>query len=194
MAATVVGAGHPAACQATTPTGPCTHEKCKGSLYCDKHKGFMAANTEAKAALQNYRINTDWGRRAAEMARNPHLKSLTDEIALSRMALEGVVKKIQCDDDVLIYSERIMSMSAGISKLLDTTQRIQERNRDLLDRETIFSIAEAIIGILASKIDDPDLVLDIGGLIHESIINRISRPDEVQTSTARSNQSLALGY
>lgn len=188
-----VGPGHPSACQACFSHGPCPNLKSPHSDYCDKHQGFMATKTVARASLNNYIINSQYGQRAAEMARNPQFKNLTDEVTLVRVALETLFRKIKTDDDMLVYSERIIALTGTIQKLMESCQKIQERNKDLLDRATIFAIANDILAIMACSIDDVDLVAKMGDEIYESIIARISRPDEINFATQERNKPLALG-
>jgi hypothetical protein len=188
----LVGSGHPNACDFRMPDGPCPYEKLPDQQYCQKHRASAICH-DRKAQLQNYIINSAFGKRAAEMSRSPHLKSLTDEIVLTRVSLEALFRKIQSDDDIIVYNDRIIALTNNIQKLMESAQKMQERNRELLDRNTIFSIADAIMGIIAVQIDDPDKMSLIAEQIYESIIARISGPNEGHTSAEISNQSVALG-
>lgn len=188
----LVGSGHPNACDFRMPDGPCPYQKLPGQQYCQKHATCQLFH-DNKAQLQNYIINSAYGKRAAEMATSPHLKSLTDEIVLTRVALESLFRKIQTDDDIIVYNDRIIALTNNIQKLMESAQKIQERNRELLDRTTIFSIADAIMGIIAVQIDDPDKLSLIAEQIYESIIARISGPNEGHAATQVRSESVALG-
>ena len=175
---TRVGPTHPLACQAILAGEACIYKRVSESTFCEIHGGANKKINAERVALKNYVINSEYGRRAAEMARSPHLKCLTDEIVLNRVALEAVFQKIQSTDDMLIYNDRIIALTSNIMRLMETTQKIQERNKELFDRPTIMSLAESFIAIISEHVNDPDVVGKIGSGIYESIVARLSGPNE----------------
>jgi hypothetical protein len=165
-----VSARDPMRCQGNNGQGPCSYRAVPGSQFCPLHGGSMTAIATSKHALRNYILQADIGQRAQELANNPNLKNLTDEIALSRLTLENIFKQIKTSTDFLLFSDKITSILNVTKNLIESYQKIQERNRELVDRATLFTIAEGILAIIVNFIKDPDEQKAAGELIYECII------------------------
>jgi len=168
-----VGPRHPNCCQGTIATGRCNYKAVDGSQFCPLHGGGAAAAGTKRAELRNYVLSTAYAQRAGQLANSGHLKDLTDEVALSRLTLESLLKLCKTDNDFLIYGDKINATIKNVQVLVESLQKMQERNKELLDKQTLFSIADDILQIIVSHVTDPDAQKECGEMIYVAIINRL---------------------
>lgn len=151
----------------------CHFKAVLNSKFCYIHGGSSQENLNKKAALANYRLQ-QYGERVADFANNPEVKNLREEIGIVRMLLEQVINKCDDSNKLLIYSDKISTLVNQISKLVDTCQRLEEKNNNLLDRKVVIVIADSIVTLIGQYVTDPDKLNEIGGKICESIANAAS--------------------
>lgn len=151
----------------------CHMRSVPGSNFCPLHGGVSQENLNKKAALANYRLQ-QYGERVADFANNPEVKNLREEIGIVRMTLETVLNKCQDSNQLLIYSDKISHLVNQVSKLVETCQRMEEKNNNLLDRKVVIVIADSIVTLIGQYVKDPDQLNEIGGKICESIANAAS--------------------
>lgn len=152
-----VGPDHPQACQGGK-NGPCPYKAEPGSDRCSIHGGSASSAASKRLELKNYKINSLYAERAADHASSPVVKNLTDEIGLMRTSLEVVFNSISSASEMLLYVDKIQKMTEGISKLITTLQTLQEKNKELLGRDTVMSIIDQILEKIVLRIDDPDII------------------------------------
>lgn len=166
----------PNRCQAVN-VGPskdqCRLKAVQGGLFCPLHGGINQEMKNREAALAGYRLQ-QYSERVADFASNPEIKNLRAEIGIIRMTLENLLNQCDNANKLLLYSDKITHMVNQVSKLIDTCQRLEERNNNLLDRKVVIIIADSIVTLLGQYIPDPDKLLEIGGKICESISNAAS--------------------
>lgn len=153
-----VGLDHPECCQGTTGQGGCEYRQSPGSLYCGIHAGGAAQKSAERAELRNYQLNSAYAKRASDMSKSSAVKNLTDEIALMRVALETVFNSINNPNEMLLYVDKIDKLANGIQKLIESWQKIQERNRELLGRETVLAIFDNLMEKICERVTDPDVI------------------------------------
>lgn len=164
-----VGADHPQACQGGK-NGPCVYKALPGSTGCSLHAGSQASAASKRADLKNYKLNALFGNRAQELANSPKIKSLTEEIGLMRVALETIFNAISDANGMLLYADRIEKMVKGIQNLVTTTQMLQEKNKELLGRDTVMSIIDQILEKIVLRIEDPDIIKALADDCYEVVI------------------------
>jgi hypothetical protein len=59
-------------------------------------------------------------------------------------------------NDVLLYSDKIEKLSKEIRGQIETLQKVQERNKELMSREHVMSLMDQMVGIMVGVIKDPD--------------------------------------
>lgn len=148
--------------------GQCEYKAVENSLYCMMHGGNKAVESNKKNGLKNYRIQ-QWGERIGELANNPNIKSLTEEIGVLRMLLEETLNKCKTVNDLLIYSDKISSMTEKIQRLVEACHKMEEKSGNLLDRKVIIVIADSIVSIVSEYVTDPDAMLEISQKLCKSI-------------------------
>lgn len=158
MALKRVGTDHPRVCQRANPTGPCVYEAEPGALYCAMHGGSGAALAAKDQELRNYKLNNVLGGRTRELASSPGVKNLNDEIALMRATLETVVNSLDTASAVILHVEKIERLNKGIRDTIEVFQKLQEKNKELLGRDTVLAIFDAIMTKIAERVTDPDVI------------------------------------
>lgn len=175
-----VGIKHPNCCKGHTGSGQCNFKAVENSAFCMIHGGRAKVAPNRASALKNYLIDTKIGQRAGELANSPALKDLTDEVALTRVTLEGIFKNIKNDTDFLIYYDKIAQLVRSVQILLESMQKMQEKNKELIDRQTLMIIADSIVTIIIQFVDDPDKQRECGEAIYGCIISGIGGQIQVQ--------------
>lgn len=168
-----VGINHPDCCQANNAHGQCEYRAAPGSKNCPVHAGGTAEKAKAKRELLNLRLNTAFGKRVGEIRNSGNVKNLTDEIAMLRTALEAIGNMIESQNDVLVYVDRIDKLAASISKLVDTWQKIQEKNKELMGRETVLALFDQLMDCIVQRVTDPDALRALADDAHGIVMKGI---------------------
>lgn len=166
----------------------CHFQAVPNSHYCPLHGGGKQEDLNKKAALAGYRLQ-QYQERVGEFAHNPEIKNLRAEIGILRMTLENVLNQCENANKLLIYSDKISHMVGQISKLIDTAQRLEEKNNSLLDRKIVIIIADSIVTLIGQYITDPEKLTEIGSKICESITNAASPTHSARVIAEGSNGS-----
>lgn len=165
-----VGARDPNRCKKSNGSVPCCYKATPGSDFCNLHGGGASGRALERKQLRNIILSGEIGKRAQEMLTGGRLKDLTDEVILSRVMLEGLLKNIKAPTDYIIYSDKVNSTLKATQSLVESLQKIQEKNKELVDRSTLFGIAEGILGVITAHVSDPDQQRQIGEEIYAIII------------------------
>ena len=124
------GASHgrwltPAGCKASVGTGQCMTVAEEGSDYCRVHAGSYQP---PEKGLRQYLLARAQDRaRLAAFAEHDDIKSLRDEIALTRMMIEGLWNSAQSDVERLAVYGRVNSHILTLERLVKTCNQIEER-------------------------------------------------------------------
>jgi hypothetical protein len=169
-----VGPDHPRVCQGNTGTGPCCYEAMPGASFCGLHGGGNAAAGQARKELRNYKLNSIYAERTQELGSSPNIKNLSDEIALLRVSLEVIFNSIKSENEMLLYVDKIEKLTKGIQGLLETLQRLQEKNKELLGRDTVVQIFDALMEKICERVQDPDIILALAEDGHGIIARGLS--------------------
>lgn len=167
----IVPPGDPRRCQFIDPTGQCRYIQKDGASYCEIHA--QSNGREKRFHLARYRLQ-QYQERVGEFANDDEIKNLREEIGIMRMTLEQIITQCKSANDLLIRSDKISNMVGQIQRLVETAQKLEERNNNLLDRKIVIIIADSIVTLIGNYIKDPDQLNEIGSKICESIENAAS--------------------
>ena len=90
--------------------------------------------------------------------------------------------QIKTDVQFPLFVDKISSIVTQIEKLVNSCQKIEERNKELLGKNDVIVIADTVIEVMARYIKDPDELLEAQELLHESITAVICGQGETGTS------------
>jgi hypothetical protein len=179
----------PTRCHAVNvgPSGDQCHLKAvPNGTFCPLHGGIIQENVAKKHALANYRLQ-QYSERVGELANNSEIKSLREEIGITRMVLETVLNKCEDANKLLVYSDKITTLVGQISRLIEVSQKLEERNNNLLDRGVVIVIADSIVTLIGQYIDNPDVLMELGTKICESITTAASPKDSARAISQEHN-------
>jgi len=177
----------PKRCQGTVRGQQCPWQAIEDTPYCKMHQGGTKAAAAPDRVLRNYRL-AKWQVRVNEFADNPQVKSLREEIGILRMILEEVLCRCEDANDLLIYSNKISDYVQKIEKIISSCHRLEQSSGFLLDKTAILQIANTIIEIVSTRVDDPILLNQISEEIIQTITASQSIKDRV-TPKEQNNHS-----
>lgn len=163
----------PNRCQAVNNQGQCHNIAVPGGKVCMVHGGNRQDDANKLAAIKNYRL-TKWKSRVDDFADNPNVKSLREEVGITRLQLEELMSKCENNTDLLMYSDRIAKLITQIQGLVLSCQKLEEKAGTMLDKTQLFVIAEAIVVIISDHVTDPDALSIISGKIADTLTKSIA--------------------
>lgn len=153
-----VGPDHPQCCKRNNPTSACHYKAEPGSEYCSLHGGSAASAANGRQELRNYKLNSVYAGRAKQLGDSPAIKNLNDEIALLRTTLEVVFNSIKSENEMLLYVDKIEKLVKGVQNAVESLQKLQEKNKELLSRDTVMAIFDGLMDKIVEHIQDPDTI------------------------------------
>lgn len=170
----VDGPNDPERCAGRAAFGPCGNKHIKGSTFCMRHGGAAAIKKQEKEANRMYLLEKYQGR-VGQLSTHPELKSLASEVGIMRMTLEEVLNF--CDGErnkLIVHVPQLNMLANTIKGLVESLQRLQERNKLLLDKTQIFVIADAIVRLVTQHVTDASvhakLAMEIADVIESAIL------------------------
>lgn len=140
-------ANDPDRCQRTIPGGQCPKRAAYGSEYCESHKG-------KSMELNHYLItNKLLGDKARRHAGSREIKSLRDEIALTRAMVEVIYNGIETQAELMAAMPRIHASILAIEKLVNTCHQMEVKLGSLLDKASLLTLAQSIINIISVNLE-----------------------------------------
>ena len=161
---------HPNRCQGTIAAGQCQYMAIPGSKYCKMHGGNTAVEAIKAESVRQYNL-AKWQSRVNHFAGNDAVKSLRDEIGISRMLLENILNLCKDEHDLLLYSGKIGELVTKIEKLVVACSRLESNMGMLLDRTAALQLSGQMVEIITKYVDDPDAVSNIANEIAVAIAN-----------------------
>lgn len=142
-------ANAPNRCQRVTVGGQCTKEALPGAKYCDSHT--VSRGNEMSHYLITGKLLGDAAGRHAGVN---EIKSLRDEIALTRATVEILVNSIETQAELTAAMPRIHAGVLAIEKLVNTCHQMEVKLGVLLDKAALLTLAQTIINIISEAVKD----------------------------------------
>jgi hypothetical protein len=140
----------PRRCKASLGTAQCMTVAVEGSDYCAVHAGSYRP---PEKGMRQYLLAKAQDRaRLAAFAEHDDIKSLRDEIALTRMMIEGLWNFAQSDVERLTMYGRVNSHILTLEKLVKTCNQIEERLGSLLAKPTLLRVGQQICTALVNRL------------------------------------------
>lgn len=166
------GPDDPERCHGTMKNGQCGHKNTGVSVFCPMHGGAHQVKSAQRKEMNMYNLQK-YQERMAQFAEHPKVKSLRDELGITRMTLEKIITKCDNDNDLICYQPQIMQMVSTIKGLVEVTQKLEEKDNMLLDKGVILNIADTIVRVVGTYVTDPAILGKIGeeicGVIEKSV-------------------------
>jgi methyl coenzyme M reductase alpha subunit len=132
-----------------------------GSKYCAAHRG----TADAKAAgLKNYHLAKSIIRRqAAKKANASGIKSLRDEIGITRSILETTLETCESEADLVLKAQTITQLVDKVERLVVSCHKLEDSLKLRLDKSQIIDIVKQMVETVNSTLSeyvDPDKLDD----------------------------------
>jgi hypothetical protein len=164
----VIDPADPRRCKGATPAGQCMNEAEDGCENCLIHNGQVSAISPTKriylltrAAARN---------RLAELAEHDEVKSLREEIALTRMMIETQFNGINSDLDWAMRWPAIERGIRTVHGLVKDCHVIEQNLGSMLSKTTVLSLANRICQVVIDRLQGIDNYTDLTDDIIHSVI------------------------
>jgi glutamine synthetase adenylyltransferase len=137
------------------------------SSYCLAHGGNKAEQTARLQSLNNYRL-TRANARLLELAHNPNLKNLRDEVAILRIMLEERLNSCKDAVDMMTQSGALVDLITKIQLLVISAAKLERVAGDLLDRSALINFANEVVTIISEEVTDAAQISRISDRIFEA--------------------------
>lgn len=148
----------PCRCQTIHPNGQCHYRAVENGKTCLMHGGHSTVTSNETAKVRNYNF-LRYRDRVNHFADSSGIKSLREEIGVLRMLLEDTINRCESDNDLMIYSSRIIELVSKIERVVISCHKLESAIGEMLDKSTIINISTQIVNIIAKYVND-EVVLD----------------------------------
>jgi hypothetical protein len=154
----------------------CIFKVVEGSRYCIMHGGNRTITSNRVKDLNNYRLGK-YQTRVSELANNPNLRSIDEEIGILRMILESIIEKCESNVDLMLFSQRISDLIQDITRCVNLADKLATKSGMLIGRSEALLIGEKIIDIISTHITDERILLQIAEQISDSLLTKVEGTD-----------------
>lgn len=168
----MIEANDPRRCQFVTQTGQCAREAVEGRDRCEVHGGRV------KDALRNYLITCKYlGDSPSRHFATDELKSLREEIALTRGMIETRLNMIQSEAEFVAAMPVFASFMTTIEKLVSSCHNMEVKLGTLLNKAALLSVAQKIVDIIATNLEGVPNRNAIVDTISDTIVEEILKAE-----------------
>ncbi len=157
----------PQRCTAIAGTRQCNKRKMDGFDYCAYHNSGQLS--KMRKEQQRQYLLTNWRQEIDHYANNDQIKSLREEIAISRLLMQQVLNKCTDAQDLILYSGKIMEIANVIKGLITTCHHMDEKTQFLVDKNQIVMLASQILDIISEHVENSDTMMAIAEQIQKAI-------------------------
>lgn len=152
-----------ARCEFNRSTGQCTEEALPNDKFCSLHTRLDPEKNQKR--LYNL-LKFKYRSRYEEIGDHEALRSLRDEVAISKMMLEENLNSIQNDSEFAAARGNLAQQLVTVEKLVSAMIKMEVNLGTLISKPTLLKIASDIVRILLEELKD------VPG--HELIIDKVS--------------------
>jgi len=147
----VLDPADPTRCKGTNPEGQCWNQAEEGSDFCRAHHGVNLA--PARNMRQYLLTKVEERTRLAQFADHDEIKSLREEIALTRMLIEKLYNSIQSQADLLTICGPLNRALLTVERLVKSSHQIEQSLGNLLGRPAVLRVGQQIVEILMVRLE-----------------------------------------
>jgi len=168
----MIDANDPNRCQRTIPGGPCTKEVVPGSQFCRIHA--PSSSDQLKSYILTNKVIGDT---ASRHAGSEQIKSLRDEIAVTRAIIELRLNAIETPIELMAAAPMLNTLILSVEKLVSSCHAMEVKLGNLLDKAALLQLAQKIINIIDTSLDSSipgrdELIEDIAKQIVKAVTSQ----------------------
>jgi hypothetical protein len=161
-------ANDPNRCQWIRADGQCPHEAVDGSAFCKAHAGpkadplrhYMLTNQVIKSGTERHNAVDE-------------IKSLREEIALTRAMIENRLNMVEGEADFISSMGIVHQYLATVEKLVTSCHRMDTNLGNLLNKTSILNLAQELVNVISEELGNVPEHDEIVDRIADKIINLI---------------------
>lgn len=142
----------PRRCKSPDREGQCWNVAEPGSDYCRSHTGSDKAEVELirQYQLTDARLRMRMAQKAGRD--NSDIKSLTEEIHLTRILIEDLMNSCKSDTERLAHTATFNQLVATLERLTKTSFQMEQHLNQLLSKPTLVVLGQDIVRILIDEL------------------------------------------
>ncbi len=140
---------------------------------CPMHQRALPVAAK-KQEIRNYKLQRIQAR-VNEFSDNESIKSLREEIGLTRLLIEEIVNRCQDANELILYSSKIQSLISQAEKLVVSCHKLEQSNNLLVNKDSILQLTNVIVNIITDHVEDSDQLTLISAKITSAVTN-LSNP------------------
>ena len=144
----------PRRCQGSAKTQQCMNIAEPGSNYCRAHGGTNKAEGEKRRQYQLTQARLR--NRLTQLTDHEEIKSLREEIGLTRILIEELLNSAQGNTELLQKSATFIGLVQTLERLIKTSHQIEQNLGFLLSKPTVILLGQQIIHILIDELQGVD--------------------------------------
>lgn len=144
-------------CAYSGPNGECPFKRIEGTKYCGRHGAGFQLTQQAKEDTRLYLV-ARWQEQIGQKVEHPKSKTLGEEVGIIRMLIQQRLEACKDESDLLMSSHSITQMLTTAEKLVASHHKIEKERALLLDPDRAFKLANDIVGVITTYIDDLDIL------------------------------------
>lgn len=134
---------------------PCRHRPMEGATTCEHHGGNIQVKAAASAELNNYRLARFKKQHDIKaLSESKHLKSLHEEIAITRVTLGSLLDSCEGEYDIALQAAPISTLITTIERTVKSCHQLELTSGELLSKNDLAVFAGEIIDIICQECDD----------------------------------------
>jgi len=167
----------PGRCQHVNSLGQCRRPAIEGGEKCAEHTRNQAQK------LRSYLITTSYLDKSADRhVGSDELKSLREEIALTRALVEKRLNMIDSDVDFLSAMPSVQVAMNTIEKLVTSCHNMEVKLGNLLNKSALLGVAQQIIEIISTELEGIPNRNEIIDRVADKIVEAVAKAENEQTS------------
>lgn len=162
----------PRRCKGASPSGQCMNMANEGCDYCSIHGRRKLGPTPSKRMY----MLANAAERVDQLADHEAVKTLREEIAITRMMVEHFVNQIHQDIDYQLQFPAIQQGINTIHRLVKDCHVLEQNLGILLSKEAVLEIAKGIVAIIHEHLSQSNIPYweELVGDISEAIMNLVA--------------------
>jgi len=172
----------PHRCKGPKPDGQCRNIAEVGSAYCQACGGRSQA--PARRLRQYLLAKAQDSTRLAQFAEHEDVKSLRDEIALTRMLIERRFNLVRDDADLISACGSLNTLILTVERLVKSAHVIEKSLGTLLARAAVLRVGQQICQIIVDRLEGIPNYEQIVDAIITDIVATVSKADNSEVESA----------
>lgn len=162
----------PNRCQASGNKEQCVRDAIDGSRFCNLHRGNTRHDDAAKRRMYNL-TQAKKQEKLGHFADHEDVKSLREEIAITRMLIEQRFNTIEDDGDLLAAVGGLNKLLITAEKLVKSSHVIEQNLGSLLAKSSVLVMGRQIVEVIVEELEGIPGYEDIVDRISERILTTI---------------------